>query len=291
MPPAALHRRSMGILRSACRYKSALAARRVWVAAVPRKARPESVFVDDPGTPRVDVDAIVVLGGGLWDSKVIPPWAERRLDGAALLRAAHPTGPSILICGGGSPHGLPVLDESTGQVVHEGTAYAEYLMDIWDVPATCILKESSSYDTIGNGFFSAMIHAVPAGWRRVAVVTSDFHMPRSRAIFEKIYGLVEGSLGVRVELEFIPVSDAGIVEDRVREVRVEKEAKSVATWHKNMVREVDNITAGYPVTRPLAYSLAGSTKRRPPSTTLQISTAGSTARTHATPSSGSTSSV
>jgi len=28
-----------------------------------------------------------------------------------------------------------------------------------------ILKESSSYDTIGNGYFAATIHAVPAGWR------------------------------------------------------------------------------------------------------------------------------
>jgi hypothetical protein len=234
---APLHHRSMGILRTACRYKSALAARRVWVAAVPRNTRPESVFVgSDAGTPRVDVDAIIVLGGGLWESKEIPPWAERRLDGAALLRAAHPPGPSILICGGGSPHGLPVLDESTGQVVHEGTAYAEYLMDRWDVPASCILKESSSYDTIGNGYFSAMIHAVPAGWKRVAVVTSDFHMPRSRAIFEKVYGLVEGSLGVCIELEFVSVTDDGIIEEKVREVRVEKEAQSVATWRKNMVR-------------------------------------------------------
>ena len=240
MPLAPLHRRSMGILRTACRYKGALAGRRVWAATGPRNARPETVFLDSQArTPHVDVDAIVVLGGGLWKAKEIPPWAERRLDGAALLRAAHPPGPSIVICGGGSPHGLPVLEESTGQVVHEGTAYAEYLMDIWGVPASCILKESSSYDTVGNGYFSAMIHAVPAGWKRVAVVTSDFHMPRSRAIFEKVYGLVERSLGVRIELEFVSVTDAGVVEDKVREVRVEKEAKSVATWRKNMVRGVD----------------------------------------------------
>ena len=28
-----------------------------------------------------------------------------------------------------------------------------------------LLKEASSYDTIGNGFFAATIHAIPAGWR------------------------------------------------------------------------------------------------------------------------------
>ena len=30
---------------------------------------------------------------------------------------------------------------------------------------TSLLKEASSYDTIGNGFFAMTIHAVPAGWR------------------------------------------------------------------------------------------------------------------------------
>ena len=182
--------------------------------------------------------------------KVIPPWAERRLDGAALLRAAtsstsstsSTSAPPILICGGGSPHGLPVLDESTGQVVHEGTAYAEYLIDVWGLPASSILKESSSYDTVGNGYFSAMIHAVPAGWKRVAVVTSEFHMPRSRAIFETVYELVYRSLSVRIELEFVSVRDEGVVDGGVREVRVEKEAKSLETWRRNM-EAIDDLPA------------------------------------------------
>lgn len=142
-----------GILRITGRCNSASALRRVCVAAGSRPASLDELLVS-PETVKSsqELDAIVVLGGGLWESKVIPPWAERRLDGAALLRAESVTHPSILICGGGSPHGLPVLDESTGQVVHEGTAYAEYLMETWNVPSSCILKESSSYDTVGNGY-------------------------------------------------------------------------------------------------------------------------------------------
>ena len=134
------------------------------------------------------------------------------------------------------------MDESTGQVVHEGTAYAEYLIDVWGVPASSILKESSSYDTVGNGYFSAMIHAVPDGWKRVAVVTSDFHMPRSRAIFETVYELVHRSLSVRIELEFVSVRDEGVVDGGVREVRVEKEAKSLETWRRNM-EAIDDLPA------------------------------------------------
>ncbi len=34
-----------------------------------------------------------------------------------------------------------------------------------------LLKEASSYDTIGNGFFAMTIHAVPAGWRCGSTIT------------------------------------------------------------------------------------------------------------------------
>jgi uncharacterized SAM-binding protein YcdF (DUF218 family) len=56
------------------------------------------------------------------------------------------------------------------------------------------LQEVSSFDTVGNAYFSLMIHVVPAGWRRLAVVTSDFHMPRSRALFADIYSMAGRSL-------------------------------------------------------------------------------------------------
>ncbi len=50
-----------------------------------------------------------------------------------------------------------------------------------------ILKEVASYDTIGNAYFAATIHAIPAMWRSLGIVTSAFHMPRSRAIFETVF--------------------------------------------------------------------------------------------------------
>ena len=42
---------------------------------------------------------------------------------------------------------------------------------------------------VGNAYFSLAIHALPAGWRRVAVVTSDFHMPRTAALFRHMYSV------------------------------------------------------------------------------------------------------
>jgi len=33
------------------------------------------------------------------------------------------------------------------------------------IPAEAILKEVSSFDTVGNSYFAATIHALPAEWR------------------------------------------------------------------------------------------------------------------------------
>jgi hypothetical protein len=66
------------------------------------------------------------------------------------------------------------------------------------VPPSHLLKESQSYDTVGNAYFSLTIHALPAGWRRLAVVTSAFHMGRTKAIFDHCYGLI-GALEGRGE--------------------------------------------------------------------------------------------
>lgn len=61
------------------------------------------------------------------------------------------------------------------------------------VPAEMILKESSSFDTLGNAYFCLCDHAVPLRWRRPLVVTSEFHMPRSRAAFEGVFRLARDS--------------------------------------------------------------------------------------------------
>ena len=95
----------------------------------------------------------------------------------------------------GTPHKPPVLTDA-GYCTFESMACADYLLQ-HDVPAQQLLRETSSYDTIGNGYFAAVIHAIPRRWQKIMVVTSDFHMPRSQAIFEKVLHLVEKDVGIR----------------------------------------------------------------------------------------------
>jgi hypothetical protein len=52
-----------------------------------------------------------------------------------------------------------------------------------------MLLQHALSSQVGNAFFSLTIHALPAAWRKVLVVTSHFHMPRTKALFEDMYQL------------------------------------------------------------------------------------------------------
>ncbi|WIA12187.1 hypothetical protein OEZ85_012258 [Tetradesmus obliquus] len=176
-------------------------------------------------------DAIVVLAGGLLPDGGLPVWAARRLDVARDLHMLLDRQPPILCSGGGTPH-KPSIIGSNRHVLHESTAMATYLMAAGVAPAD-ILKETASYDTVGNTYFSLAIHALPAAWSRLAVVTSHFHMPRSRALFADIYRLAGSSMfgdPHRFSLTFLSASDEGCFDDHVYSARLQKEAGSLAHW-------------------------------------------------------------
>ena len=76
-----------------------------------------------------------------------------------------------------SPHGYIILTSGIRCALMR-----VHLIRLQGFPATSILKEVSSFDTIGNGYYALTIHSIPRGWRNVAMITSEFHMPRSKVI-------------------------------------------------------------------------------------------------------------
>lgn len=92
------------------------------------------------------------------------------------------------------------------------------------VAADRILVETHSYDTIGNAFFSRVVHTDPAGLRRLLIITSDFHAARCEAAFRWIYGLEPKAYSY--ELSFEPVCDPDMAAP-VLAKRREKERKSL----------------------------------------------------------------
>jgi hypothetical protein len=182
---------------------------------------------------------MVLAGGQTSSGSGLPTWVERRLDCAAAIQARASKGgttPAILCLGGGTPHKPPILLDD-GYVYHESTSCADYLMNKKAISPHHILKEISSFDTVGNAYFSLVIHAIPASYRSIAVITSDFHMPRTEALFEDMYGLAATDLLGRdpgfFKLTFASVTDEGLFSDEVLEARIEKEAASLNGWKEN----------------------------------------------------------
>jgi hypothetical protein len=166
-------------------------------------------------------DAILVPGGGVREGGQLPSWAKARFDRVVELW----DGEWIVALSAGTVHKPPPRDEA-GFPVLECVAGARYLAR-HGIPADRILLEASSYDTIGNAYFARILHCGPRAWRRLLIVNSDFHMPRTEAIFRFVFALD----GAGYELEFDSVSDEDVPEERRA-----KEAEALKGWHATMTR-------------------------------------------------------
>ncbi|MBC8167085.1 MAG: YdcF family protein [Bryobacteraceae bacterium] len=107
-----------------------------------------------------------------------------------------------------------------------------------------------SLDTIGNAWFSKVLHVDPAGWRSMLIITSEFHMQRTRAIFEWIYSMEAAAY----YLEFLASPNDGLTAEAVS-ARVAKENLSLATVQQ-LRRELRNTRDlhNWMYTRHQAYS-------------------------------------
>jgi uncharacterized SAM-binding protein YcdF (DUF218 family) len=164
-------------------------------------------------------DAVLVPGGGIRAHGELPPWSVSRLDRALDVAGGAP----IITLSAGTTHKAPPLD-STGRPIIESVAAARYLLDR-GYPDDLVLAEAASYDTIGNAFFARVMHTDPAGFRGLLVITSEFHMPRTEAIFRWIFGAPPVA-GYSLSFESVP--DVGL-ERSVLEARRAKERASLAS--------------------------------------------------------------
>ncbi|MBC7928763.1 MAG: YdcF family protein [Bryobacteraceae bacterium] len=172
-------------------------------------------------------DAIVVPGGGVRAGGVLPPWSQARFD----LALQMDSGGVFLCLSQATPHLPPPID-GLGYPIQECVAGARYLTSR-GVPTDRIRLEGLSLDTIGNAYFSRILHADPARWRTLLIITSDFHMRRTRAIFKWIYGIGPGQFN----LQFAASPDAGMSPE-LRDSRRLREEKSL----QNILALAANLT-------------------------------------------------
>jgi len=159
--------------------------------------------------PAGPFDAILIPGGGLRSAAAPPPWVRRRLD-----RAVELGRDELLIClSAGTTHRPPPQD-AAGFPAVESVVSARYLI-ARGVDARRVLTETCSLDTIGNAYFTRVIHTDPRRLCRLLVITSDFHMPRTRAVFEWVFGLPGGAGPYELAFEAVPAE--GIAPDALAE--------------------------------------------------------------------------
>ena len=155
-----------------------------------------------------------MLGGGLTPSGKPAPWVLPRLEAAIRCSGGDP----IVCLSAGTVHKLPPKDQD-GFPITEAACSAAYLIER-GVNPTSVWQENCSFDTIGNAYFSRVIHIEPANLKTLHIITSDFHMARTTQTFDWVYGLEPN---IDVTLTYQSVSAVGMSRATLL-ARQEKEA-------------------------------------------------------------------
>jgi len=192
-------------------------------------SKSKSLLFDSPDDIPMDIidqlDAILVLGGGKPKSINHPPlFVEKRCDDAleVILKRRrnrkrdtinsnnhnHNDELPILCLSAGTAH-LPQLLSEDGLPIWESTACASYILSKSNSTTTTtttitnggeerntvlskdypIYVETTSYDTIGNAYYARLVHTDIMNWNTLLIITNEFHMDRTRKIFNWIYSM------------------------------------------------------------------------------------------------------
>lgn len=128
--------------------------------------------------PKMTYSAIIVLGNLMSKSGKLNAESSSRMDVA--IKAFHnKLAPFIVTCG------WAYRDDSLLTIADAMKAYA---IEVGGVPLDAILTEKKSRDTVGDAVFSKKNMALNRGWKRLLIVTSDYHVARTYEIFNFVYG-------------------------------------------------------------------------------------------------------
>lgn len=169
-------------------------------------------------------DCIFIPGGGLLPDGTLPTWTIARLNRAIeISKQTH----WIAFLSGGTVHKPPPLTKE-GYPIFESRTAAVYLIQK-GVDPDILLTEISSYDTIGNAYFSRLLFSDPGNFQKILVISSDFHMARVMAAFGWIYSLKPKKTDYQLQFEAVP--DIGLSPQILKD-RVDREAKSLDSLQK-----------------------------------------------------------
>lgn len=170
-------------------------------------------------------DAVIILGGGVRKNGTLPIWVLRRLRKALEYKDKTKY---FITTSAYTTNKAPVINK-LGFPVNEAVKMGELLTKA-GISKSRILTERWSHDTIGNAYFCRLIHTDQLNLKKLLVITSEFHLPRSKAIFRWIFNL-NNSLFNPYQLDFASASDSGL-DSKIIFSRIEKEQQSLSKVNK-----------------------------------------------------------
>lgn len=171
-------------------------------------------------------DALVVLGGGVGADGKISPASKSRIEKA--IEAFNAGYANCLIFSGKAS-----FSKNPTPIKTEAQTMKERALAL-GVPAEKILLEEESQDTIGNAYFVKTKFLEPNHWRDIGVVTSEYHLPRAKYIFEKV-------LGQEYKIDFISAASDFLTKEELKNKEVREKAKlSIVSVWLNFVNPKDN---------------------------------------------------
>ncbi|MEK7608072.1 MAG: YdcF family protein [Patescibacteria group bacterium] len=126
-----------------------------------------------------DVDAVVLLGGGTDGTLKPAHYTGERLRAYLKLNPRIKMKPVVL--SGGYSLWIKKPRHTEAEVMQRYLAHH-------GISKNRIYVETKSRDTLGNAYFSKQITRKFPSWKKLLVITTDGHVPRSRWIFRKIFG-------------------------------------------------------------------------------------------------------
>ncbi len=164
-------------------------------------------------------DSILIPGGGLLNDGSLPPWTIARLEHALFLKDECDW---LILLSGGTVHKPPPVNKN-GFPLFESHELAKHIIDA-GINSNRILTEISSYDTIGNAHFARMLFTEPLKLKKLLVITSEFHMQRTKAIFKWIFHLPP--LPFKYQLYFESTPNEGLSSQALA-ARIQREENSL----------------------------------------------------------------
>tara|TARA_B100001063_G_C16610290_1_gene475373 strand:- start:30 stop:668 length:639 start_codon:yes stop_codon:yes gene_type:complete len=179
---------------------------------------------------------IFVLAGGLKSPNHVNDFVSKRLDMTFQLYQKHQHDGCKIICSGGGTYHKATIVDSNNIIIYESNVCAKYLIEK-GVKEEDIYREWSSYDTIANGYFSYLQFIGPLKIKKYYLVTSMFHMSRSKELFNYFDTIFK----TNCDITFIETENYNIDKHTLK-IRQSREKNTLEHYKTNLFNKMNNLS-------------------------------------------------